>query len=139
MEYPVSQIYSRIARLVIKYPPIFSHIKRISARMTALLPTPLNLSILVSIPRAVIAMVRIKVSMDFITPVISPGRRLKELNPATARNHMANQGIDIFDLIFFLFCRGFYSFYKSTQDKQKGNHQHNADHFNNNCGACCLC
>jgi len=76
-----------------KKPPIVSHKKSISARKIALLPTPRNLSRLVSIPRAVMAMVSTKVSIDLMIPVTPWGRILKELNPARARNQTANQGI----------------------------------------------
>ena len=72
-----------------------SHIQRMKARRKGLAPAFLNLSILVSAPRAVIAMVRRKVSSVLINSTALAGKRLRELNPITTRKRIANQGMVI--------------------------------------------
>ena len=70
-----------------------SHTKRTAARINGLAPAFLNFSILVSAPKAVIAMVRRKVSKVLMKSTRDFGRRSKLLKQMTTRKRMANHGI----------------------------------------------
>ena len=58
-------------------------------------PAFLNLSMLVSAPKAVIAIVRRKVSKVLMASLTAGEKRLSELKPITTKNKTANQGMVI--------------------------------------------
>ena len=66
-----------------------------AASRNGLKPAFLNLSMLVSAPRAVIAMVRRKVSNVFMPLTTGAGKRSRELKPITTRKRIANHGMAI--------------------------------------------
>ena len=67
-----------------------------AAKRNGLAPACLNFSKLVSAPKAVIAIVSIKVSRLLIPSTTGTGSQSNELNPITARKPNANQGMVIF-------------------------------------------
>ena len=69
-----------------------SHTKRMRARTNGLKPAFLNLSMLVSAPKAVIAIVSRNVSNVFIKFTTPSGNKSRELKPITTRKRIANQG-----------------------------------------------
>ena len=78
-----------------QYPPQINHTYNIKANRNGLKPALRNLSILVSAPNAVIAIVSKNVSKALMNDTRPAGNRLKELKPITTRNRTANHGIDI--------------------------------------------
>ena len=93
-----------------------SHTKRTAARINGLAPAFLNFSILVSAPKAVIAMVRRKVSKVLMKSTRDFGRRSKLLKQMTTRKRMANHGILILPLPP---CRGSSSAFRLRYSLQK--------------------
>ena len=73
-----------------KYPPTISHKYSKEASTNGLAPAFLNLSILVSAPNAVIAIVSKKVSRLLIKAIKLCGNRSKELKPITAKHAKAD-------------------------------------------------
>ena len=94
-----------------RYPPPISHTKRIVASRNGFAPACLNFSMPVSAPRAVMAMVRRKVSRLLMNSTAEAGSRPSELNPMTAMNPKANHG-----MVTFLFSPYHLDYYGSVGD-----------------------